>query len=116
MNIKMSIKWFFSSLLLLTLFISTLWISTPGYGGELQSAQAAPIAGQPLSLLGVSRSGQTAIEKKLGTEFGQKIDLNNSNIRAFQSYSGLYPTLARLIIQHAPYKQVEDVLKIPDLT
>jgi photosystem II PsbU protein len=56
------------------------------------------------------------IAEQLAPELEQKIDLNNSNIRAFQQYSGLYPSLARLIIQNAPYNKVEDVLNIPDLT
>lgn len=59
---------------------------------------------------------QNVMEEKLSTEFGQKIDLNNSNIRMFQKYPGLYPKLARQIIEHAPYDKVEDVLDIPGLT
>jgi photosystem II PsbU protein len=42
--------------------------------------------------------------------------LNNSNIDAFKQYPGLYPTLARTIIRNAPYKNVEDVLNIADLS
>lgn len=59
---------------------------------------------------------QNPVEEKLATDFGQKIDLNNSNIRAFRQYPGLYPRLARVIIDHAPYQKVEDVLTIPGLT
>lgn len=59
---------------------------------------------------------QNVMEQKLSTEFGRKIDLNNSNIRMFQKYPGLYPKLARQIIEHAPYNKVEDVLNIPRLT
>lgn len=55
-------------------------------------------------------------DDKLGTEFGKKIDLNNTNVRAFQRYPGLYPNLARKIIQNAPYEQVNDVLEIEGLT
>lgn len=55
-------------------------------------------------------------DDKLGTEFGKKIDLNNTNVRAFQRYPGMYPTLARKIIQNAPYNQTEDVLKIVGLS
>ncbi len=55
-------------------------------------------------------------DDKLGTEFGKKIDLNNTNVRAFQRYPGMYPTLAKAIIQNAPYNQVEDVLKIVGLS
>ena len=31
-------------------------------------------------------------DDKLDTEFGKKIDLNNTNVRAFQRYPGMYPT------------------------
>ena len=55
-------------------------------------------------------------DAKLDTEFGKKIDLNNTNVRAFQRYPGMYPTLAKAIIQNAPYNQVEDVLKIIGLS
>lgn len=60
--------------------------------------------------------GQNKADANLGTEFGKKIDLNNTNVRAFQQYPGLYPTLAKSIITHAPYNKVEDVLDIPGLT
>jgi photosystem II PsbU protein len=56
------------------------------------------------------------VDEKLGSEFGQKIDLNNSNIQTFTQYPGLYPTLAREIIKNAPYAEVEDVLDIPGLS
>lgn len=59
---------------------------------------------------------QNVVEEKLSTEFGQKLDLNNSNIRAFLDYPGLYPNVARLILKHAPYKDVEEVLNLPGLT
>jgi photosystem II PsbU protein len=52
----------------------------------------------------------------LGTEFGEKIDLNNSDIRDFRQLRGFYPKLAGLIIQNAPYEKVEDVLNIPGLS
>jgi photosystem II PsbU protein len=56
------------------------------------------------------------MEEKMRTEFGKKLDLNNTNVRAFRQVPGLYPTLAGLIVKHAPYENVEDVLKIPGLT
>ncbi len=55
-------------------------------------------------------------DAKLAQVYGKKIDLNNTNVRAFQKYPGLYPTLAGKIIQNAPYEKVEDVLKIKGLT
>lgn len=59
---------------------------------------------------------QNRADQKLATEFGKKIDLNNTNVRAFQQYPGLYPTLARKIIQNAPYQQLDDVYEIPGLS
>ena len=55
-------------------------------------------------------------DAKLATEFGKKIDLNNTNVRSFQKYPGLYPTLAKKIIANAPYENVEDVLSIEGLS
>jgi photosystem II PsbU protein len=59
---------------------------------------------------------RNSADSKLGTEFGKKIDLNNTNVRAFRKYPGLYPTLARKVVDNAPYKSVEDVLNIPGLS
>ena len=56
------------------------------------------------------------VDAKLGTEFGKKIDLNNTNVRAFRKYTGLYPVIARKVIDNAPFNSVDDVLNIPDLT
>jgi photosystem II PsbU protein len=56
------------------------------------------------------------VDAKLTTEFGQKLDLNNSNIRDFREYRGFYPNLASKIIKNAPYDSVNDVLNIPGLS
>jgi photosystem II PsbU protein len=55
-------------------------------------------------------------DEKLATEYGKKLDLNNSAVRDFREFRGLYPTLARVIIKNAPYEKVEDVLNISGLT
>ncbi|ELR96714.1 photosystem II complex extrinsic protein PsbU [Gloeocapsa sp. PCC 73106] len=52
----------------------------------------------------------------LGSDYGKKVDLNNANVRLFRKYRGYYPTLAALIVNNAPYEQVDDVLKIPGLS
>lgn len=57
-----------------------------------------------------------AVGEKLSSEYGKKLDLNNTNVRSFRQYAGLYPTLAGLIVKNAPYDNVEDVLKIAGLT
>ncbi|XZO01228.1 MAG: photosystem II complex extrinsic protein PsbU [Microcoleus sp.] len=85
-----------------------------------QSAIAASLSRLVLpssSLIAVEAPTRTnRADEKLATEFGKKLDLNNSGVRFFREYPGLYPTLARLIIKNAPYEKVEDVLKISDLT
>ena len=48
-------------------------------------------------------------------ERGDKVDLNNSSVRRFQQFPGMYPTLAGKIVVGGPYDQVDDVLKL-DLT
>jgi photosystem II PsbU protein len=64
----------------------------------------------------VITQGSNKADSKLGTDFGKKIDLNNTNVRAFRKYPGLYPTLARKVVDNAPYKTVEDVLNLPGLS
>jgi photosystem II PsbU protein len=58
----------------------------------------------------------TIVDTKLGSEYGKKLDLNNSNVQTFTDYKGLYPNLARIIVKNAPYETVEDVLEIPGLS
>ena len=44
-----------------------------------------------------------------------KVDLNNSSVRRFQQFPGMYPTMAGKIVLGVPYDSVEDVLSL-DLT
>lgn len=100
---------------LLTVF--TLVVGSWGWLGTTQIAAAANINSvtfSPVAVLAITR--QNRADAKLGTEFGQKVDLNNTNVRAFQQYPGLYPTLAKKIVLNAPYEKVEDVLNIPGLS
>ena len=103
--------------LIRTLLVLGLLIIALGRFGSFPPALALEhISLRPSALLAVESPTSSAMEEKLATEYGQKLDLNNSNVRAFRQYSGLYPTLARLIIANAPYEKVEDVLNIPGLT
>jgi photosystem II PsbU protein len=91
------------------------WLSTP------QVAKAATLSSLTLPSISVlaveeTKSLRNPADAKLAQVYGKKIDLNNTNVRAFQKYPGLYPTLAGKIIQNAPYEKVEDVLKIKGLT
>ncbi|NJN74963.1 MAG: photosystem II complex extrinsic protein PsbU [Synechococcaceae cyanobacterium RL_1_2] len=66
------------------------------------------------SLIAMER--RNAADEMLETEFGQKVDLNNADIRDFRGLKGFFPNLASKIINNAPYNSVEDVLDIPDLS
>lgn len=88
-------------------------------GGWQPAAVAADLswnATAPLMAPLLAVEPRNRADDKLATEFGKKIDLNNTNIRAFMEYPGLYPTLARKILQNAPFKSINDVLEMPDLT
>lgn len=89
-----------------------LGISQPAIAANLSSVslRAVPTLAVELPTLG------NKADAKLGTDFGKKIDLNNTNVAAFRKYPGLYPTLARKIIQNAPYENVNDVMEIPGLS
>ncbi|MCG9890875.1 MAG: photosystem II complex extrinsic protein PsbU [Thermosynechococcaceae cyanobacterium MS004] len=81
-----------------------------------QPVNAAMLNGSTRSVMMAVDALQNAADAKLGSEYGQKIDLNNANITAFSQYQGLYPTLARIILKNAPYDSLEDVLEIPGLS
>jgi photosystem II PsbU protein len=101
---------------LLTVF--SLLIGSWGWLGTTQTAQAASFTSfnwPQVQVIAVARQNNAA-DAKLGTEFGKKLDLNNSNIAAFRDYPGMYPNLASKIIKNAPYEKVEDVFNIPGLS
>ncbi|MGQ9869936.1 photosystem II complex extrinsic protein PsbU [Leptodesmis sp.] len=111
------------------LCLLTLLVGLLGWFGVSKSAIAAPLSSDAntLTQLTWQTSNSTliaaaeeevrdAVSEKLASEFGQKLDLNNTNVRAFRQYQGLYPTLAGIIVKNAPYENVDDVLDIPGLT
>ena len=67
------------------------------------------------SILAVESGKVNNADKKLG-EIGEKLDLNNSPLRSFRKYRGMFPTIAAQIVDNAPYEKVEDVLETPGLT
>jgi len=90
-----------------------------GWMGNISAAIATPpnrSAFVSAPLLAVEAEYRNAVDDKLSTDFGKKIDLNNTNVRAFMQYPGLYPTLARLLVKNSPYASVDDVLNLPGLT
>lgn len=99
----------------------SLLVGCLGWFGVPQHAIAADLSSftlRPVPILAVEEATirRNRADEKLGTEFGKKIDLNNTNVRAFQKYPGMYPNLARKIIKNAPYENVEDVLEIEGLS
>ena len=104
-------------LTILTLMVGCMgWLSVP------QQAIATNLSSviRPVPVLAAVEAETTVrrnrADAKLDTEFGTKIDLNNTNVRAFQKYPGMYPNLARKVIKNAPYENVEDVLNIEGLS
>ena len=79
-------------------------------------AAAAVIAGS--TMFGGINSAKAEIDydgiKYLGG--GDKIDLNNANIRAYLKVPGMYPTIAGKVVSAGPFKSVGDVYNIPGLT
>ena len=93
-------------LAVIALIIGSFWGKVPAQALNLTSIALPSL---PVAVL-------NAADAKLTTEFGAKIDLNNSDIRDFRDLRGFYPNLAGKIIKNAPYEEVEDVLNIPGLS
>lgn len=90
-----------------------------GWQPNALAVNLSSVTGSGLVLANARPTGEdlrNAADAKLATEFGKKIDLNNTNVRAFRQYPGLYPTLAGKIVANAPYNDVEDILELPGLT
>jgi photosystem II PsbU protein len=112
-------KRLFRWLSVLSLLIGCLgWLGTP-------NALAADRAGlswdslmTPSPIVAAAETGElrNKVSDKMSTSYGKKLDLNNTNLRAFRELQGMYPTLAGLLVKNAPYEKVEDVLDLPGLT
>ena len=89
-----------------------------GSHGVAQAANLNQFAlnNTPILAVDSSRVLRNREDAKLADVYGDKIDLNNTNIGAFQRYRGLYPTLAKKIVFNAPYDSVEDVLNLEGLS
>jgi photosystem II PsbU protein len=111
-------KRFVSWLAVLSMIVGCLgWLTLPqgALAAELRSPILSPLT-SALVLAVEEGAPRNVMDDKLATEFGKKIDLNNTNVRAFLDYPGLYPTIAKLIIKNAPYEKAEDVLDIAGLS
>jgi len=94
--------------------------------GSLLFGIAQPVSAMPvneLSFGGVAlvanaggRELRNSVDDKLATEYGNKIDVNNTNIASFRKFRGLYPTIAGKVVSNAPYDEVDDILNIDGLS
>lgn len=84
--------------------------------GWVQPVGAVTLGSPSVGLVAEAMNLSDVADDSVCPDFEQKIDLNNANIVAFTDCRGFYPTLASLIVQHAPYETVEDVLTIPGLS
>lgn len=103
---------FFNGLMILGLLVGCLsWLSCsqPAAADGIEAIRFHPM---PI----LADEYRNPVDTKLGTAYGSKIDLNNSNVNAFLEYPGLYPTIARKVIENAPFKTVEEVLNMPKLS
>ena len=94
-----------------------LLISCWGWAGS-QNAEAANLSLNKLPVVSpifAVEERRNRADEKLA-EFGEKIDLNNTSIREFRQLRGMFPTLASMIVDQAPFNSVEDVLKMKGLT
>jgi photosystem II PsbU protein len=103
------------------LTVLSLMFGCLGWFGFPQSASASSLPNlmlqsSPVLIAEADAALRNSADDKLSTEFGKKIDLNNTSVRAFRKYPGLFPVLAGKIVQNAPYQKVEDVLDIPELS
>jgi len=83
---------------------------------DVQKVLAAGILGAGMLLGGGNARAEVDYEgiKFLGG--GDKIDLNNANVRAYLKVPGMYPNLAGKVASQGPYKTVADVYSIPGLS
>merc|ERR1712194_176750 len=47
---------------------------------------------------------------------GEIIDINNANIRVYVKLSGMYPSIAGLLVKNGPYSSVGDIYNIKNLS
>ncbi|MGF1538612.1 MAG: photosystem II complex extrinsic protein PsbU [Elainellaceae cyanobacterium] len=83
-------------------------------GRPAQASSASQITAlTPSPVLAVER--RNLVDEK-ARKVGYKIDLNNSNIRAFIPLRGMYPTLAGMIVRYSPFESVDEVFDMPGLS
>lgn len=102
--------------LLLGLIVTLGMLVGSWFGWGVASATAATFNSLSWNAPLLAEEIRNAVDDKLSTEYGSKLDLNNANVQAFVKYRGLYPTIARKILKNAPYNEIDSVLEIPGLS
>ena len=101
--------------LLVALAVLLGWVSSPAMAQPISGADFLSAPFEATAWLAKAPQ-ENAVDAKLKTEYGAKLDLNNANVQSFRKFPGLYPTLARKILLNAPYDSVDDVLDLPNLS
>lgn len=116
-RIKQALSTFVGTAIAFGMLVGSLLLSSAqpasavGFGTQLQS-----VGNTALLANAGGRDLRNSIDDKLATEYGNKIDVNNTNIASFRKFRGLYPTIAGKVVSNAPYDSVDDVLNIPGLS
>ncbi|NEQ97638.1 MAG: photosystem II protein [Cyanothece sp. SIO2G6] len=104
-------------------FALGLVLGLTGLFGQPQPAVAAGMTSFTLPTTSVlaeaTAERRNAVEDTLKNSFGTKIDLNNSNIRAFAAHRGLYPTIAGMVLRatkNQPFASVDELFTMEGLT
>lgn len=100
------------------LAILVLMVGCLGWTGH-QTVLAANLNVMPSAVISPLFAAETSRRNRVDEKMavvGNKLDLNNSDLRDFRQYKGMFPRLGSIIIKNAPYDTVEDVFDIPGLT
>lgn len=98
-----------------SLMFGTFGATAPATAATLPTEMNTAFASMTLIANAGGRELRNSVDDKLATAYGNKIDVNNTNIASFRKYRGLYPTIAGKVVSNAPYDSVEDILNIPGL-
>lgn len=103
-----------SRFLVLSFVVVSCFFGVGQSGAE--ALEFRPLSWSGATVMAAEGDRRNRADELLRTDFGKKLDLNNSDVRDFRELRGFYPNLSSKIVKNAPYGQVEDVLNIPDLS
>lgn len=113
---KQAIKQAVGALVAVGILIGSLLFGNAQPVSAASLSVSSPTSGIAVLANAGGKELRNSIDDKLSTEYGSKIDVNNTNIASFRKFRGLYPTIAGKVVSNAPYKSVEDILDIPGLS